>query len=51
VVPVVHIYKQLRYGYSLSRVGALRRTAAALVFISVVLMMFLTILLLLGVLG
>jgi hypothetical protein len=51
VVPVVHIYKQLRYGYSLSRVGALVRTAAALVFISVVLMLFLTILLLLGILG
>ena len=50
-VPVLHIYKQLRYGYHLTRAGALVRTSAALVFVSLVLMMFLTILLLLGIWG
>ncbi len=51
VVPVLHIYKQLRYGYLLTRRGAVIRTIAALVFVMLVLMMFLVILLLLGISG
>ena len=48
-VPVIHIYKQLRYGYHLSRAGALVRTSGVLVFVSLVLMLFLAILLMLGI--
>ena len=47
--PVIHIYKQLRYGYHLSRAGALVRTSGVLVFVSLVLMLFLAILLMLGI--
>ena len=50
-VPVLHIYKQLRYGYRLTRAGALVRTSAALVFVSLVLILFLSILFLLGIWG
>ncbi|ARU16819.1 DUF3667 domain-containing protein [Croceicoccus marinus] len=50
-VPVLHIYKQLRYGYLLTRAGALVRTSAALVFVSLVLILFLSILFLLGIWG
>ena len=50
-VPVLHIYKQLRYGYLLTRTGAVIRTIAALVFVTLVLIMFLAILLLLGITG
>ncbi len=51
VIPIVHIYKQLRYGYMLSRTGALLRTAVMTVFVFIVLLLFLSTLLLLGIFG
>jgi hypothetical protein len=51
LVPPVHIYKQLKGAYSLSRFSAAWRTMALLVFIAIVLVLFLDVLLLLGVVG
>ena len=51
LVPLLHIYKQLRGAYSLSRFSALWRTAALSVFIFVILLVFLNLLLLLGAMG
>jgi hypothetical protein len=51
LIPPVHIYKQLRGTYGLSRFSASWRTMALLVFIAIVLILFLDVLLLLGVLG
>jgi len=51
LVPPLHIYKQLRGAYGLSRLSALWRTMALLVFIVIVLTLFLNLLLLLGALG
>lgn len=51
VIPPLHIYKQLRGAYSLSRFSALWRTTILLVFIAVVLTLFLNLLLMLGALG
>jgi hypothetical protein len=51
LVPLLHIYKQLRGAYSLSRFSALWRTAALSVFIVVILLLFLNLLLVLGALG
>ncbi len=48
LVPPVHIYKQLRGTYALSRFSALWRLSVLLIFITVVVTLFLQILLLLG---
>ncbi|MGB7374353.1 DUF3667 domain-containing protein [Pontixanthobacter sp.] len=49
LIPPIHIYKQLRYGYSLSRSGALWRTFTLTNLIAfVVIVLFLWLLLLLG---
>jgi hypothetical protein len=48
IVPLVHIYKQVRGAYSLSRFSALWRTAALSLFIFVVLFLYIDLLLLLG---
>lgn len=48
VVPPLHLYKQLRKAYGLSRFSALWRLLILLVFILVVILLFLQILLLLG---
>jgi hypothetical protein len=50
-IPPVHIYKQLKGAYGLSRFSAAWRTATLMVFIVIVLALFLDALLLLGVLG
>ncbi len=50
-VPPIHIYKQLRGAYGLSRFSASWRTMILLGFIVIVLILFLDVLLLLGVLG
>ena len=51
LIPPVHIYKQLRGAYGLSRFSAFWRTMMLLVFITIVLLLFLNLLLLLGALG
>jgi hypothetical protein len=51
LIPPVHLYKQLRGAYGLSRFSALWRTNTLLVFIVIILVLFLDVLLLLGVLG
>jgi len=51
VIPPVHIYKQLKGAYSLSRFSAFWRTMILLVFIVVILVLFLDVLLVLGALG
>lgn len=51
LIPPVHIYKQLRGAYDLSRFSAGWRTMVLLVFISVILALFVNLLLMLGALG
>lgn len=51
LIPPVHIYKQLRGAYTLSRFSAFWRTMVLLVFILIVLALFLNLLLVLGALG
>jgi hypothetical protein len=51
LIPPVHIYKQLKGAYSLSRFSAFWRTMILLVFIVIVLVLFLDLLLVLGALG
>lgn len=51
LVPLLHIYRQLRDAYSLSRRSALWRTAALGIFILLILLLFLNVLLVLGVAG
>ena len=51
LIPLLHIYKQLKGAYSLSRLSALWRTAVLSVFILMILLLFLNLLLLLGVMG
>jgi len=51
LIPPVHIYKQLRGAYSLSRFSAFWRTVMVLVFSVIILLLFLNLLLLLGALG
>jgi hypothetical protein len=51
LIPPVHLYKQLRGAYGLSRFSALWRTNTLLVFIVIILVLFLDVLLLLGVVG
>jgi hypothetical protein len=48
LVPPVHIYKQLKGAYGLSRFSAAWRTMALLVFIAIILTLFVNLLLLLG---
>ena len=48
VVPPLHIYKQLRGTYALTRFSALWRLAALLIFINIILLLFLQLLLVLG---
>ncbi|MXO61047.1 DUF3667 domain-containing protein [Altererythrobacter salegens] len=48
MVPIYHIYRQLKGAYGLSRFSALWRTSVLLVFIVVILALFLNVLLLLG---
>ncbi|MGQ7829903.1 DUF3667 domain-containing protein [Altererythrobacter sp. Z27] len=48
IIPPLHIYKDLRKAYGLSRFSAFWRLCLLLVFITVVIMLFLQILLLLG---
>ncbi len=50
-IPPIHMYRQLRGAYGVSRIGGLVRTAALATFGSVVLMVFLALLMLLGALG
>ncbi len=50
-VPPVHIYKQLKYAYGLSRAGALVRTAMMLVQATIVLIFFMLLLIALGLVG
>ncbi|HWT11690.1 MAG TPA: DUF3667 domain-containing protein [Allosphingosinicella sp.] len=51
LVPPVHVYRQLKGAYRLSRFSAAWRTVVLLVFASVSLMLFLLLLLAIGVLG
>jgi len=51
LIPPVHIYKQLRGAYRLSRFSAFWRTMVLLVFIFIILVLFLDVLLVLGALG
>jgi hypothetical protein len=50
-VPPVHIYRQLRGAYGVSRFGAAWRTVALLLFATVALALFLMLLVALGVFG
>jgi len=51
LIPPVHIYKQLRGTYGLSRFSASWRTIVLLVFITIILSLFVNLLLVLGALG
>jgi len=51
LIPPVHIYKQLRGAYSLTRFSAFWRTTVLLVFITVILTLFVNLLLVLGAMG
>ncbi len=51
LIPPLHLYKQLRYAYSLSRPGAVLRLIILSFFIWMVLILFASILLFLGMLG
>jgi len=51
LIPPVHIYKQLRGAYGLSRFSAFWRTMVLLVFITIILLLFVNLLLVLGALG
>jgi hypothetical protein len=50
-VPPLHMYRQLRGAYGVSRIGGIIRTLALGTFAAVVLMFFLILLLVLGVMG
>jgi Protein of unknown function (DUF3667) len=50
-IPPIHLYKQLRGAYGVSRIGALVRTVLLGIFGTVVLSLFLVLLMLVGVLG
>ena len=51
LIPPIHMYRQLRGAYSLSRFSALWRTFFLLIFASIASGLFFTLLLMLGVLG
>jgi Protein of unknown function (DUF3667) len=50
-IPPIHMYRQLRGAYGVSRIGGIVRTLVLSAFGSVVLMVFLALLLLLGIMG
>ena len=51
IVPPLHLYKQLRYAYGLSRFGAMLRLFLLSIVVTIVLMIFFTLLLMIGMLG
>jgi hypothetical protein len=51
IVPPLHLYKQLRYAYGLSRFGAVLRLFLLSIAISIVLTIFFVLLLLIGMIG
>jgi hypothetical protein len=51
IVPPLHLYKQLRYAYGLSRFGAWLRLFLLSIMISIVLVIFFVLLLLIGMIG
>lgn len=51
LIPPLHIYKQLRGTYGLSRISAFWRTVVLLLFITIILSLFVNLLLVLGALG
>lgn len=51
IVPPLHLYKQLRYAYGLSRFGAMLRLFLLSIAVTIVLMIFFTLLLMIGMLG
>jgi hypothetical protein len=51
IVPPLHLYKQLRYAYGLSRFGAWLRLFLISILISIVLTIFFVLLLLIGMIG
>jgi hypothetical protein len=51
IVPPLHLYKQLRYAYGLSRFGAMLRLFMLSIAVTIVLMIFFTLLLMIGMLG
>jgi hypothetical protein len=51
IVPPLHLYKQLRYAYGLSRFGAMLRLFLLSIAVSIVLMIFFALLLMIGMLG
>jgi hypothetical protein len=51
IVPPLHLYKQLRHAYTLSRFGAWLRLFLLSIAISIVLTIFFVLLLLIGMLG
>jgi hypothetical protein len=51
IVPPLHLYKQLRYAYGLSRFGAMLRLFLLSIAVSIVLMIFFALLLMVGMLG
>lgn len=51
LIPPIHMYKQLRQAYDLSRFSAAWRLAALMMFITIILTVFLNLLILLGIMG
>lgn len=51
IIPPLHLYKQLRYAYGLSRFGAMLRLLLLSIGISIVLTLFFVLLLLIGLIG
>jgi hypothetical protein len=51
IVPPLHLYKQLRHAYGLSRFGAMLRLFLLSIAVTIVLMIFFTLLLMIGMLG
>jgi hypothetical protein len=51
IVPPLHLYKQMRHAYKLSRFGTLLRLFLLSIGISIVLMIFFVLLLLIGMIG
>jgi hypothetical protein len=51
IVPPLHLYKQLRYAYGLSRFGAFLRLFLLSIAVSIVLMIFFALLLMIGMIG
>jgi hypothetical protein len=51
IIPPLHLYKQLRYAYGLSRFGALLRLFLLSIAVSIVLMIFFALLLMIGMIG